>query len=238
MALDKDCILVVEDDEQVRAVIATLLAKAGFAVQAAPDGEAGLAHLERERCDLILLDMVMPGMNGWAFIRRLAMLPEPPPVIVLSGKYASPQPLGDLNRYVTGYVSKPFNMVSLVQMCTKAIASRSPRPAVGEERRTAPRRNLFVRATLLSDQGSPLAEGIMTDFSIAGAKVDLGVPLTPGQLAHLRLESLPDIEPVLLEARVVWCDGSTVGLHFIHLSALNEHRLRLLLDPSKGAPEP
>jgi len=78
-------VLVVDDEAQVRDVIGRLAGRLGYRVRQASDGEAGLARVREARPDLILLDLVMPGMNGPQFLARLrADHPTLPVVIVTS----------------------------------------------------------------------------------------------------------------------------------------------------------
>lgn len=80
-------VLIVEDDEAIRAMLADVLAVENFAVRTAPNGEAALAMLESWRPDLIVLDLEMPSMDGRSFRARQRSLPGVAdiPVIVLSG---------------------------------------------------------------------------------------------------------------------------------------------------------
>ena len=68
-------VLVCDDDPDIRAIVAMALAEEGYAVVAAADGAAGLAAAAREPPDVILLDMRMPGMDGWAFARAYRQRP-------------------------------------------------------------------------------------------------------------------------------------------------------------------
>jgi len=63
-------VLVVEDDSDIRAAYVYALTKAGFEVLEAPDGNAAMQLFERQRPDVILLDMLMPGMSGLDFLRE------------------------------------------------------------------------------------------------------------------------------------------------------------------------
>ena len=71
-------ILVVDDDAAIRRVVAAVLADEGYTVAEAPDGGAALARARAAPPRLILLDMRMPGMDGWEFARRYRRLPGPP----------------------------------------------------------------------------------------------------------------------------------------------------------------
>lgn len=64
-------ILVVDDDEKIRNVVASRLIKAGFFAETARDGAAGLAALQQKHFDLMVLDIVMPGMSGFDVLREI-----------------------------------------------------------------------------------------------------------------------------------------------------------------------
>ena len=80
-------ILVVDDEQDVRTYLRTLFAKAGYTVEMAEDGEAGLAAAKRVRPDLIFLDIMMPKRTGIMLYRRLKKDEElaKTPVIILTG---------------------------------------------------------------------------------------------------------------------------------------------------------
>lgn len=102
-------ILLVEDDEDIREALAELLHDAGFDVTMAANGREGLAKLSRhEPCELILLDLMMPVMDGWEFRRaQLAdAVARTIPVLVMTG-VADPQ--SAQHRLGTaGAITKPF----------------------------------------------------------------------------------------------------------------------------------
>src|SRR5262249_27660442 len=81
------CVLVVDDDADVRGMLAQVLELEGYDVVTAADGREALRRLEERRPFLVLLDLMMPGMNGWQF--RAEQLKQPGiadvPVVVLSG---------------------------------------------------------------------------------------------------------------------------------------------------------
>jgi CheY-like chemotaxis protein len=77
-------ILIVDDDEILRDLLAMHLEIEGYDVLAAPDGQEALALLGREPVDLVLLDLMMPVMDGVRFIEALSEAPHRPAVVVLS----------------------------------------------------------------------------------------------------------------------------------------------------------
>jgi DNA-binding response OmpR family regulator len=78
-------ILVVDDEATIRFTLATLLRRCGYSVAAAENGVEALMHCERQACDLILLDLIMPGMNGVAVAQRVRALQPTATIIILTG---------------------------------------------------------------------------------------------------------------------------------------------------------
>ncbi|HSS02223.1 MAG TPA: DUF4388 domain-containing protein [Kofleriaceae bacterium] len=104
-------VLVIDDSPTITKVVQLVLTKAGYHVQTAPDGEAGLAAVRAERPDVILLDFVMPKMNGYQFCRELTADPKlrDIPVVLMSAKGDQ---VGERFVKVMGivdYITKPFS---------------------------------------------------------------------------------------------------------------------------------
>jgi DNA-binding response OmpR family regulator len=79
-------VLVIDDEPGMRSLMRRGLTLAGYAVETVDGGEAGLEAANRERPDLVLLDLMMPGLDGFATLERLCVIEPPPKVIVLSGR--------------------------------------------------------------------------------------------------------------------------------------------------------
>lgn len=77
-------VLIVDDNEDVRRILSLRLALAGFEVSDAADGRAGLAALRDAACDLVLLDLVMPELDGFEFLTELRAADQAPPVVVIT----------------------------------------------------------------------------------------------------------------------------------------------------------
>jgi len=106
-----ELVLVIDDSPTITKVVQLVLAKAGYDVRTAPDGEAGLASVRAQRPELILLDFVMPKMNGYQFCRELAAdrVLKDIPVILMSAKGDQ---VGERFVKVMGivdYITKPFS---------------------------------------------------------------------------------------------------------------------------------
>ncbi|TAK33345.1 MAG: response regulator [Chloroflexota bacterium] len=105
-------VLVVDDDRDTIILLSFVLEEEGFTVLTAEDGLSALHALEDEQPGLILLDLHMPGMNGWELageIRRLYGR-QLPIVVMTGGDLTSPTP----DRPADGYLPKPFDIDNLV----------------------------------------------------------------------------------------------------------------------------
>ena len=104
-------VLVVDDDQRVRTVVSWQLEADGFAVTEAGDGLAALAQIERDRPDLVVLDLSLPGVGGLDVLRRVraAEGARPLPVIVLSGRGGETDRIVGLDLGADDYLVKPFS---------------------------------------------------------------------------------------------------------------------------------
>ena len=112
--------LVVEDDESIRNVITDVLEDRGFDVDAAANGSEALVHLGKAQPDVMVLDLLMPVMHGWAFMESYAERTggRPIPIVVVSVNPALPR---SFNRFgVRSVVAKPFNIDELVEAVESA----------------------------------------------------------------------------------------------------------------------
>ncbi|MRX82848.1 response regulator transcription factor [Eggerthella guodeyinii] len=103
-------ILIVEDDADINALLAKIAAREGFATVQAYSGTEALLRMERAAFGLILLDMMLPGMEGSELMARLrGELGSSVPVIVVSAKAGSADKVGMLAAGADDYVTKPFD---------------------------------------------------------------------------------------------------------------------------------
>jgi DNA-binding response OmpR family regulator len=106
-------VLVVEDSETERAIIADRLERAGYVVSTASSGDEGVRRLYDLRPDIILLDIVMPGLDGWstlALIRQITNVP----VIMLTGLNSEIERVRGLRGGADDYIGKPYGAPELV----------------------------------------------------------------------------------------------------------------------------
>ena len=117
MSDERRTVLVVEDDAPLRRMIGVFLRAAGYRVCAAEDGPTGLALARDERPDLVLLDLMMPGLDGWEVLRRIKgeALTAAIPVLVLTASVDAPLTEQALRLGVTRFLTKPIDSRVLVE---------------------------------------------------------------------------------------------------------------------------
>ena len=109
-------VLIVDDDERMREYVRVNLEMEGYTVREAGDGEEGLQVLEESTPDLVLLDVMMPGVDGWEMLRRVQERHGVGtiPVIMFSGKVDEPAAEEAAKRGAQGFIGKPFNPQELI----------------------------------------------------------------------------------------------------------------------------
>ena len=110
-------ILVVDDEEEIRTVMRLTLTIAGYEVREAENGERALDSLEKNLPDLILLDVLMPGMDGFEVCRRVRANSETAqiPVLILSARTDARSREDGLDAGATKYLTKPISPPELLQ---------------------------------------------------------------------------------------------------------------------------
>jgi len=124
-------ILVVDDESYVRDLLMRVLTRRGHAVDVAADGESALELMTEHQYDLVLTDVVMPGIDGFDLLRRVKATYPGVTVIVLTG-YARKQSISDFLLYgADEYLSKPFQVQALLDSVERVVgaAGSSPDPA-------------------------------------------------------------------------------------------------------------
>jgi DNA-binding response OmpR family regulator len=106
-------ILVVDDDDDIRGLLRALLERAGHEVLEAPDGRSGLRELFSGSPDLVILDVAMPGLDGWATLERIREVTDVP-VLMLTARDAELERVRGLMGGADDYVVKPFGRQELV----------------------------------------------------------------------------------------------------------------------------
>lgn len=122
-------ILVVDDDRMVAEVVTRYLEREGFEVTALGDGAAALDVAARDLPDLVVLDLMLPGMDGLEVCRRLRAL-APIPVVMLTARGEETDRITGLELGADDYLAKPFSPRELM-LRVQAVLRRSAGPAAG-----------------------------------------------------------------------------------------------------------
>jgi two-component system OmpR family response regulator len=107
-------VLVVDDDEHLVALLQTALGRAGCTTLVASSGREALAVIERQRPDLVLLDVGLPDLDGFALLARVRATGDRTPVIFVTGRGATEERVRGLTSGADDYVVKPFAVAELV----------------------------------------------------------------------------------------------------------------------------
>ena len=215
-------ILVVDDDAAIRDLEQLVLLDQGYRVEQADGGAAAIEYLKTSQPDLVLLDLLMPGVDGWMVLDFLAQLPVPPRVVVVSG-HSEIVPPGHLTQCVGGYVPKPFDLGQLTRTCQAVLAHDLVVPPTGSRRET--RRTIVVQATVMSDDDVPLMTAQVLNISRRGLGIELLMPFREGESVRLGIKIPGTDELMVVRGRVAWRKESAIGLE---LDALDDAAARLL----------
>ena len=128
--MDASRILVVDDDDDIRGLLRTLLERAGHEVSDAADGRDGLRALYAGSPDLVILDVAMPGLDGWATLERIREVSDVP-VLLLTARDAEVERVRGLKSGADDYVVKPFGRQELVARVD--VLLRRPRSGAAQE---------------------------------------------------------------------------------------------------------
>ncbi|MCY0943755.1 response regulator transcription factor [Streptomyces antarcticus] len=202
-------VLVVEDDPTVAEVVSGYLVRAGYAVDHAPDGPDALRRAAGRWPDLVLLDLMLPGMDGLEVCRRLRATAAVP-VIMLTARGDEDDRIAGLELGADDYVTKPFSPRELV-LRVESVLRRSHG---GRRQDAAPTRPLLRAGGVLLDPGNRRAEKEGHELALTLREFDLLAHFMthPGRV-HGREELM----------REVWGwdfgDLSTVTVHVRRLRA-------------------
>ena len=181
MAELKTRILVVDDDQRLRDMLTRYLGEQGFEVRAAADAPAMDKQLARERYDLVVLDLMMPGEDGLSICRRLRTQNAPPAIIMLTAKGDEVDRIVGLEMGADDYLPKPFNPRELVARVNAVLRRKQPAgppgaPATGTETHRFGAFEFNLGTRRLEKEGKPVA---LTTGEFSVLKVLVQHPRTP-----------------------------------------------------------
>jgi two-component system phosphate regulon response regulator OmpR len=165
-------ILVVDDDLRLRDLLERYLSEQGFAVQSAADAPAMDRLLAKERFDLMILDLMLPGEDGLSICRRLRATRGDLPIVMLTARGDEVDRIVGLEMGADDYLPKPFNPRELVARIHAVLRRRAPAPPPGSP----------------APAGEPLRFGPFT-LNLATRRLTRdgeSLPLTTGEFALLR----------------------------------------------------
>lgn len=158
-------VLLIDDDARLPELLASYLGQNGVSLTAAPDGPKGLAALEQGAFDAVLLDVMMPGMDGLEVCRRIRSKSNVP-VIMLTARGDETDRVVGLELGADDYVAKPFSPRELLARL-KAVLRRS-RPDVLSEELQAGDVKLDIGSRVVAVKGAPVElTGIEFDILVA-----------------------------------------------------------------------
>jgi DNA-binding response OmpR family regulator len=130
MRLGPPRVLIVEDDPDTLVILRVNLQHAGIEPILASDGNTAISRIEAEQPDAVLLDVLLPGVDGWQVLEELHGMGDPVPVIVCSAK----NNVHDIQRArelgAVAYLVKPFDIDRLLDVTAEAVAQRQQRIAL------------------------------------------------------------------------------------------------------------
>jgi DNA-binding response OmpR family regulator len=125
--MNQNLVLLIDDDETLLDLLSEHIRSAKYLVRTASNGQEGLKIASEHKPDLVVLDVMMPGMDGWEVCQRLRDTSRAP-IIMLTAKGNEIDKLRGFNLGVDDYVTKPFSFAELVARI-KAVLARSTRAA-------------------------------------------------------------------------------------------------------------
>jgi len=125
MLPSKDQVLVVDDEANIRRVLSAQLAREGYEVHTAEDGERALAILREHHIDLVITDLRMPKMDGMALLRHAIEIDPDLPVVMLTAHGTVDNAVEALKTGAFDYITKPFDQTELRAIVAKGLRTRN-----------------------------------------------------------------------------------------------------------------
>lgn len=224
-------ILVVDDSRLAQKMIGDRLKTAGYSVVTAYNGEEALAWLEREVPDLVISDVVMPGIDGYELCRRMRKEPRlvNVPVILLTARGGISEKVAGFEAGADDYLVKPFDPVEL-ELRVKALLARAWALTSGEQK---PRGKIISIFSLRGGAGvSTLAVNLAVSLAQAHQQ---DVPLVDLALESGHAALMLDLRPSLTWADLAQQDPAAVDLEMIQRT-LARHASGVLVLPAPLSP--
>jgi len=115
-------VLYVDDEDTLRFLVKEQLSAEGFDVVVAEDGRAAMESMAAQEFDVVLLDILMPGMDGFSVLKEIRNRPKRPRVIMLTGVSEISTALESLKNGANDYITKPYDLKDLVSSINRVLA--------------------------------------------------------------------------------------------------------------------
>ena len=231
--VDRQAVLVADDEEDVRFLLSRLLGDVGYEVHLAQDGLEALERIDADRPDLMILDLMMPGLDGWGVLKRLESHPNPPLVVLLTARGDPESFARGIRAGAAAYVTKPFRFHELIATVQGLLASAGKARPMHSERRREPRRPHTADIRVYGRDDTPLALGQCVDLSRGGAKVHLGMKLNQGFPVSVAFDAARDTRAARIDGVVAWsqpvAQGYAHGFSFVTLTPETARQVEALL---------
>jgi len=231
--VERHSVLVADDEEDVRFLLSRLLGDVGYEVHLAQDGLEALDRIEASKPDLMILDLMMPGLDGWGVLKRLEGHPNPPLVVLLTARGDPESFARGIRAGAAAYVTKPFRFHELIATVQGLLASDGKARAMHGERRCEIRHPVAAEVKVYGRDDAPLALGQCVNVSHRGLQVHLGLKIDQGFPVGLAFDPPPGNPAVRLDGLVRWCQaiprGYAHGLSFTTVSPDTVRQVEALL---------
>ena len=221
MTTVKAKILVVDDDLRLRELLKRYLTEQGYGVNVAADGESMNRVRARERYDLLVLDLMMPGEDGLAICRRLRANADTTPIIMLTAKGDEIDRIIGLEMGADDYLPKPFNPRELLARIQAVLRRQAPLPIPSAPAATA---NVVEFGGFVLDLAARRL-----------AKDGVDVALTTGEFALLKILVEHAREPLSREKLMELARGREHE-PFDRSIDIQVSRVRKLVEPDSAKP--
>lgn len=206
----RPALLLVDDDPNLLSILARRMAREGYEIRTAASGQAALSALDHSWPALVVVDLMMPGMDGFELCRRIKRLADLP-IIVLSAVDASEAKVAALQDYAEDYVTKPFNPDELVARVQRVL-----------------RRASSGKTAITLDGGELEIDLVQRRVSTAAGKQ----PLTPIEvrLLQVMIASLDRTVPTETLLERVWSEADGADPSYVWVT-VRRLRRKMELDP-------
>lgn len=171
-------VLIIEDESSITQLVRLYLEEVGAFVLAADDGLAGIEMFEHERPDLVILDLMLPGLDGWEVCRRIRQSSHTP-IIMLTARSEEMDRIQGLDLGADDYVTKPFSPRELVSRVRAILRRTASADAAKPE---MPERLVFGSLAIMPDARRVEVDGQPVDLTAKEFDLLLALAHAPGRV--------------------------------------------------------